>query len=288
MRSPSSAPRENGLDGSTETTPTVRSRSRTCPTSAPIRLDLPTPGGPVTPTIAARPVLRIELAHERVRERVAVLDERDRARERTPIAGAHARDELLERQLLPRHAETLFRRRRRSSFGRPRRASISSRSVAMRSSGGSRAPLAAARAGTGAAHARCSAATADSALASIASLLRRGRDREPSRHHERDDRGEQEDDAARQPDGSRAEELREHSRRGHRQAEHGVVRAHDRRERATAVLVRRAALDEEPGCRRSPRRCRRRRRRRRATASQIDGLSAAAPQPTPMSTSEPT
>ncbi len=57
MRSPSSAPCENGLDGSTETTPTVRSLSRTSRTSALMRLDFPTPGGPVTPTIAARPVL---------------------------------------------------------------------------------------------------------------------------------------------------------------------------------------------------------------------------------------
>jgi hypothetical protein len=50
MRSPSSAPFENGLDGSTEMTPTERFSSRTCRTSALIRLDLPTPGGPVTPT----------------------------------------------------------------------------------------------------------------------------------------------------------------------------------------------------------------------------------------------
>src|SRR5262245_45830926 len=56
MRSPRSAPRENGLEGSTETTPTVRPSSRICPTSAPIKLDFPTPGGPVTPTTAALPV----------------------------------------------------------------------------------------------------------------------------------------------------------------------------------------------------------------------------------------
>jgi len=49
MRSPSSAPCVNGLDGSTEITPIVRSCARTCRTSALIRLDLPTPGGPVTP-----------------------------------------------------------------------------------------------------------------------------------------------------------------------------------------------------------------------------------------------
>ena len=56
IRSPSSAPCVNGLDGSTETTPTVFPSGRTCATSAAIRLDLPTPGGPVMPTACARPV----------------------------------------------------------------------------------------------------------------------------------------------------------------------------------------------------------------------------------------
>jgi hypothetical protein len=56
IRSPRSAPCVNGLDGSIEMTPTVRPSSRTCRTSALIRLDLPTPGGPVTPTAYARPV----------------------------------------------------------------------------------------------------------------------------------------------------------------------------------------------------------------------------------------
>ena len=49
MRSPRSAPFVNGLDGSTEMTPTLVESSRTRRTSALIRLDLPTPGGPVTP-----------------------------------------------------------------------------------------------------------------------------------------------------------------------------------------------------------------------------------------------
>ncbi len=46
----------NGLDGSTEMTPTVVSASRTCRTSALISDDFPTPGGPVTPTTNAEPV----------------------------------------------------------------------------------------------------------------------------------------------------------------------------------------------------------------------------------------
>src|SRR6185436_9055323 len=56
-RSPRSAPRVNGLDGSTEMTPTLLPRLRAWPTSALTRDDLPTPGGPVTPIDAARPVL---------------------------------------------------------------------------------------------------------------------------------------------------------------------------------------------------------------------------------------
>ena len=56
IRSPSSAPCVNGLEGSTEMTPTVVSRSRTWRTSALISDDLPTPGGPVTPTTNAEPV----------------------------------------------------------------------------------------------------------------------------------------------------------------------------------------------------------------------------------------
>ena len=56
IRSPSNAPWVNGLDGSTEITPTESSRSRTCRTSAPISVDFPTPGGPVTPIVYARPV----------------------------------------------------------------------------------------------------------------------------------------------------------------------------------------------------------------------------------------
>ena len=56
MRSPSSAPCVNGLDGSTEITPTDRSSVRMCRTSVLIRDDFPTPGGPVTPTTNAEPV----------------------------------------------------------------------------------------------------------------------------------------------------------------------------------------------------------------------------------------
>ena len=56
IRSPSRAPRVNGLEGSIESTATSRSASRSWAVSAPIRVLFPTPGGPVKPTIRARPV----------------------------------------------------------------------------------------------------------------------------------------------------------------------------------------------------------------------------------------
>ena len=49
------------------------------------------------------PGLRIELLHDRIRERVAVLDQGDRPRERAAIASTHAVGQLLEGPLLPRH-----------------------------------------------------------------------------------------------------------------------------------------------------------------------------------------
>ncbi len=55
-RSPSSAPPENGDDGSTASTPTRRPVARTTRTSSDVVVDLPTPGGPVRPTTCARPV----------------------------------------------------------------------------------------------------------------------------------------------------------------------------------------------------------------------------------------
>src|SRR3954451_21724680 len=57
IRSPSRAPWVNGELGSIESTATWRSRARACSIRRPISVDLPTPGGPVKPTTAARPVL---------------------------------------------------------------------------------------------------------------------------------------------------------------------------------------------------------------------------------------
>ena len=53
-RSPSSAPPVRREDGSTASTPTVSPRARARATSTFVRVDLPTPGGPVRPITCAR------------------------------------------------------------------------------------------------------------------------------------------------------------------------------------------------------------------------------------------
>ncbi len=55
-RSPSSAPPENGEDGSTASTPTRCPCPRSARTSIDVEVDLPTPGDPVSPITRARPV----------------------------------------------------------------------------------------------------------------------------------------------------------------------------------------------------------------------------------------
>ena len=50
MRSPSTAPPVNGLDGSTATMPTVAPSARRWAVSRSTTVDFPAPGGPVTPT----------------------------------------------------------------------------------------------------------------------------------------------------------------------------------------------------------------------------------------------
>ena len=85
MRSPRTAPRVNGLDGSTESTPTVRSASRRSFVIEPISVDLPTPGGPVMPITRAAGRGE-ELGDQRVARGVAVLDQADRARQGAPVA----------------------------------------------------------------------------------------------------------------------------------------------------------------------------------------------------------
>ena len=95
IRSPSSAPCENGLDGSTETTPTLAS----------VRADVADEGGDEgrlsdagragqAERVGAAGV-RVEIRDDLVGERVGVLDERDRPRERAPVAAADAGGESL-------------------------------------------------------------------------------------------------------------------------------------------------------------------------------------------------
>src|SRR4051794_18622408 len=61
-RSPSSAPPENGDDGSTASTPTRRPAARSSVTRALVVVDLPTPGGPVMPTTCACPACGVSAA----------------------------------------------------------------------------------------------------------------------------------------------------------------------------------------------------------------------------------
>ena len=101
IRSPSSAPCVNGLDGSTEITPT---ESSCCADVADERADqrrLSDPGRPGHADRVRPPRLRVEVADDFVGERVGVLDEGDRARQRTRVAGADARGEGLARPLPP-------------------------------------------------------------------------------------------------------------------------------------------------------------------------------------------
>ena len=95
IRSPSSAPCVNGLDGSTETTPTVL---LLCTNVADDRADqrrLAHAGRPGDADGVRAAGLGVEVADDVVRERLRVLDQRDRACERAPVAGPNAGRERL-------------------------------------------------------------------------------------------------------------------------------------------------------------------------------------------------
>ena len=145
----------------------------------------------------------------------------------------------MRRRTAPRQDE-----RRASSS---RRASISSRSVAIRASGGARRAV---RDLLGIGRLRHapfrSAATADSELASTASrssAAATGSQRVASSATRRSEKM-----PTRQPSRQLAHRRRRSSTPATAIAstEHCVVRAHDRRERATTVLIGRSALHEEP------------------------------------------
>ena len=97
IRSPSSAPCVNGLDGSTEITPDRRVRLPHVPDERADQRRLADAGRPGDADDERRAGLRVELADELVRERVAVLDQRDRPGERAPVAAPHAVGEIVER-----------------------------------------------------------------------------------------------------------------------------------------------------------------------------------------------
>ena len=81
------------LEGSTVITPTVCSRARRRVQSAATRLDLPTPGGPVMPSVRAHARVRVEQLEQALRPGMLVLGQRDRPRHRAPVARQDARGE---------------------------------------------------------------------------------------------------------------------------------------------------------------------------------------------------
>ena len=85
----------NGLDGSTDTTPDRRLALAHEPDQGRDEARLADPGRAGDADRVRLAGVGIEVGDEVVRERVAVLDERDRARERAPVAGANAGGEGL-------------------------------------------------------------------------------------------------------------------------------------------------------------------------------------------------
>src|SRR5262245_19530445 len=241
IRSPRSAPRENGLDGSTETTPTVRSVSLIWAMSAPMRLDFPTPGGPVTPTIAAFPVSGYTSRTSGYAS--------GSPSSTSEIARASARRSPPRTPVTSSSSVSSFRAMRRTLF--TTRFGFAAGFDLLEEG---RDPL----------KRWCVLPVSVVRLGLVRRCVsvRECRDRglgarldgfplrvlchgQPAGHDQGDDGGEQIETPGRDPDGARAEGVGEHSGRGHREADDRVVRAHDGRECAAAILVRRAALDEQ-------------------------------------------
>ena len=95
------------LDGSTASTATRCPASTRCMPSASMNVDLPAPGAPVMPTRIARAGRGQERVEQRDRVGAMVgprrLDERDRLRERAPVAGAHRVGERVRSVSVTRH-----------------------------------------------------------------------------------------------------------------------------------------------------------------------------------------
>ena len=95
MRSPRRAPCENGLEGSTETTPAVLPAPADVGEQRPDQARLADPRRAGDTDGVGVAGLRIEVTNDLGGKRVGALDERDRARERTSIAGADTCDQRL-------------------------------------------------------------------------------------------------------------------------------------------------------------------------------------------------
>ena len=221
---------------------------------------LPHSGRPGDADHDGLPRLRIELANERIRERVAVLDQGDRPRERAPVSRSHAARQLVERPLppAPRRATLCGASGRptcaRASASLSRRTSISSSRTAIRSSPAAAEPSRAA-AGAG-------VCTTTGGLSPDTVERDRARPRPPRRRPRAGDRRRRSAPEAsasrgarrrrrrrrsppREHHPARADPVGESTRGPHREPEDQVVRAHDRRERAPSEPVRRAALHED-------------------------------------------
>src|SRR5271170_1675793 len=91
IRSPSRAPPVNGEVGSTASTATRWPAARNAPTSAPVMVDLPTPGAPVSPMIRAWPARGSRsLMTERIRAESSSASESSRPRARASPARARS------------------------------------------------------------------------------------------------------------------------------------------------------------------------------------------------------
>ena len=108
MRSPSTAPPLNGLVGSTASTPTLSPSSREVRTKPSTRVLLPAPGGPVMPTVYARPawawVARTMAARVSL-SRSSRVNSRASARRLPPVASSTSCETTLGRS--PRRSDGL-------------------------------------------------------------------------------------------------------------------------------------------------------------------------------------
>jgi len=100
MRSPSIAPPENGLEGSTATTPTDLPRRVNSPISSLTSVDLPAPGAPGDAEHVRAAQVRMDPLHDRTADLGFILDRRNRPRDRAVLAAQNAGHDSSERSLI--------------------------------------------------------------------------------------------------------------------------------------------------------------------------------------------